>query len=63
VTILSWNRAAKKRTGHICPIPRIGTQTWVLGMCSPGEKVPSSGISASQRGNEAQDNRGDMNGP
>jgi len=26
VTILSWNRAAKKRTGHICTIPRIGTQ-------------------------------------
>jgi hypothetical protein len=27
VTILSWNRAAKKRTGHICTIPRIGTHT------------------------------------
>ena len=27
VTILSWNRAAKKRTEHICTIPRLGTQT------------------------------------
>ena len=43
VTILSWNRAAKKRTGHICTIPIIGTQAWVLGMHSPGDKVPSTG--------------------
>ena len=27
MTILSWNGVAKKRTGHICTIPRIGTQT------------------------------------
>jgi hypothetical protein len=28
-----------KRIGHICTIPRIETQTWVLGMCFPGDKV------------------------
>jgi len=42
VTILSWNPAAKKRTGHICTIPRIGIQAWVLGMHPPGDKVPST---------------------
>jgi hypothetical protein len=63
VKILRWNRAAKKRTGHICTIPRIGTQAWVLGMHSQETRSPPQGVSVNQRGNEAHDYRGDMNGP
>ena len=62
MTILSWNRAAKKRTGRTCTIPRIGTQAWVLGMHLPGDKVSTVG-SRPVRGNEVDDYSGDMNGP
>ena len=40
VMILSWIRAARKGTGHMCTIPRIGPQAWGLGMHPPGDKVP-----------------------
>jgi hypothetical protein len=30
MTILSWNRAAIKRIGHICTAFRLETQTYVL---------------------------------
>ena len=46
-----------KGIGHICTIFRLETQTYVLGMRFPGVQVSP----ASQRGNEAQDYRGEMN--
>ena len=53
-----------KGIGHICTIFRLETQDICSGYAFPRKPgLPRSGVSASQRGNEAQDYRGEMNVP
>jgi hypothetical protein len=55
-----------KGIGHICTTFRLETQTYSVraGYAFPrGPGLPHSEVLASQRGNETQDYRGDMNVP